>query len=398
MNREKILTNLAEIREFRAKALENWAREGFDACCGLFREGLAFDGTIDAEVESHPHRFRVQARQIYVYAQNWLETRNVEFLQRAVLCAETVIKHFRNDAHGFIYSIQSDYTPCNAQCFAYEQAFAIFAFVHLGHVSGDTVYFNIAKETWDFIERHLARDADGFHKQFPPKNTDAFEQNHHMHLLEAVLYAYVFTGDPQWCTRAEKLFECFKKYFYNAENHTINEIITPAETHPNEPGHAAEWVWLLHIYSLLSGVDTTSWMSALYAQIERDIPPESCFVFEQHNAQHNVIKDTRRLWCQTELLKAHVAMYQVFQNEVYAERASTLLDQLFTHYFLKNTGTWHESLTPNGEDTYIYAPASSFYHICMAFQETFRVFEGILAQKCSACKGCNGGCHAHHES
>lgn len=57
---------LDEIRSFRRTARELWLTHGWDATLNLFQEGLNFDGTA---AELPKRRFRVQSRQIYVYAQ-----------------------------------------------------------------------------------------------------------------------------------------------------------------------------------------------------------------------------------------------------------------------------------------------------------------------------------------
>jgi len=70
------------------------------------------------------------------------------------------------------------------------------------------------------------------------------------------------------------IFNLFEIHFFDPKNHAINEffeddwkIITGLKGQSVEPGHAAEWVWLLKLYEDYSGVDTSDYAEKLYNRI-----------------------------------------------------------------------------------------------------------------------------------
>ncbi len=402
MNPEKILLILSQIREFRDCARQTWSQQGYNETFHNFREGLGFNGNIDHQIETHDVRFRVQARQAYVFAQAWLDTHDPHFFQRAILCAENMINLFRNTQGGYIYSLKSTGGISNAHCYTYEQAFAIFTFVHLGHITHDESYFSHAENTWDFLVSHLTHPQGGFYTSTAPDCTPHHEQNPHMHLLEACLYALLFTGNPVWLTRAQSLYKLFTDYFFDVQTDTVTETLEPnwernALIQRSEPGHASEWIWLLHIYKQLTGEDTTLYIQKLYTSLlAHGINAQNQLAYDGLDGENIVAKNTHRLWCQTELLKAHLAVYESFVDTEAGNRALQLAQTIIEKYLIIETGTWHEQLTENGADTYAYSPASSLYHLNLAFQESFRILESALASVCTNCKGCKGDkCHAN---
>ena len=84
--------------------------------------------------------------------------------------------------------------------------------------------------------------------------------------------------------------------------------------------------------------------------------------------------DNKRLWVQTEAIKAQVARHE-FAGEAHAkDRLAVLLQALFARYLDKGNGCWQDHLRRDGTGFARFAPASSFYHVFLALSEVLRVF------------------------
>ena len=80
---------------------------------------------------------------------------------------------------------------------------------------------------------------------------------------------------------------------------------------------------------------------------------------------------TRRLWVQTEMVKAHLAQYE-HGDEAAAGRAAKWLSAVQDVY-LKPNGTWIDQLGPSGLPILKPVPASTFYHILCMITEADRL-------------------------
>jgi len=167
------------------------------------------------------------------------------------------------------------------------------------------------------------------------------------------------------------LLACFKVHFFDAENNIIREYFNDDwNVHSGdmgttaEPGHAMEWIWLLYRYDVSSGRDTKLWREALYANALKN---RGYFLNDEENIHGNIRRETRRLWVQTEVIKAHLTMAEN-RVEGSADMSAAFIDGLFETY-LKPDGTWCDQINACGGEIAKTIPVSTFYHIaCMAFE------------------------------
>ena len=110
---------------------------------------------------------------------------------------------------------------------------------------------------------------------------------------------------------ADQIIELFQTRFFDRDHHIIREFFNAdwsiaagdlGET--AEPGHAAEWIWLLGWYERLTGISQAEYANALYTRL---LSKPGDFLNDEEDVFGNVRRETRRLWCQTELIKAHLA-------------------------------------------------------------------------------------------
>jgi len=82
---------------------------------------------------------------------------------------------------------------------------------------------------------------------------------------------------------------------------------------------------------------------------------------------------SRRTWSQTEALKAHITMWQAGDEDACA-RAVESFDVLMDEY-LTPEGGWIDHYEADGEVRATAMPASTGYHVILAFTALIEAFE-----------------------
>jgi mannose/cellobiose epimerase-like protein (N-acyl-D-glucosamine 2-epimerase family) len=168
-----------------------------------------------------------------------------------------------------------------------------------------------------------------------------------MHLFAAMIANYDAIGDPAYQSRVGRLFELFVANFFDPQRQILGEYfeedwskIEPAIV---EPGHQAEWVWLLKGFERITGCPTGRYRSQLLASALRYRDPLTGCLVDEGDANGNIRKLTRRLWPQTEIAKAWIAQTETGESGA-AEQAREALERLYRHY-LKHPvlGGWYVS-------------------------------------------------------
>lgn len=372
-------------------ALQRRAREGrkwlFDSCfplwadhgltdAGLFPEALTMD--LD-EAAGDVTRVRVQARQTYVFAAAWRLGWKPDTAARLVEAGTAILagpalgpdrlagRTLAADGSGLI-----DATPD-----LYDTAFILFALAEAARGPGPQ---SVAKQTIEGILTALdtmARDpAGGYHEQLPPGSERL--QNPHMHLLEACLSLHAFDPAGNHLERAGELIELFETKLTAGENGLLGERFAPdwsalpgEAARAVEPGHQFEWVWLLHAWARASGQPVSPAAARLYSYglSTLDIDGRAIQLAARGGAP---IDASRRTWPQTEALKAHLAVFEHSGDERAAAAACRSFDILMDEY-LTEDGGWIDHYAADGSILSSRMPASTGYHVVLAFAELIRV-------------------------
>ncbi len=374
------------------QALPLWSHAGLDSAAGGFVEALTLDHQPILDVAK---RMRVQARQCFVYSYahklGWTPPQgDPTALQAAAQGFDFITRNFWNDkAGGFIFSAHRDGSPVDTRVEAYEQAFALFASAWYYEASRDPAALDWAQRIVDWLDANLADPGHGGLRE----NTQGSlprRQNPHMHFLEALLALYEATGDRQWLDRAAAIVALFRTRFFDKTSGTLGEFFTadwrPAPGNDGqivEPGHHFEWVWLLHKYATLTNDDTETHAAALYRFGEahgRDAEPGAGagLAFDALQRDGSMHDDRKRLWVQTEAIKAQLARHEHAGDTQAGVNLDTLVAALFERYLNIGGGSWYDHLDRSGRPFGDNAPASSFYHVFLALTEVLRV-RGDLA-------------------
>ncbi|MDI1282419.1 AGE family epimerase/isomerase [Brevundimonas sp.] len=353
----------------RLRALPTWSTLG-QTGNGLFVEALSLDG----RDTGRPHRARVQARQIFVYAEagrlGWIGP-----WQRIVSTALARIQadYLRDDGLSRTLISASgaalDDTPR-----LYDQAFVLLALATV-HAAGheDAALEDTAVRLREALLRQVLPNGG-----FAEAGDHPYQANAHMHLLEACLAWESAGGDPGWSTLADDLVALALDAFIAPDGGFLREFFradwTPAEGEDGtlvEPGHQFEWAWLLTRYGQGRGdARALTAASDLYAAGRRGVTDRPEIVIDALNADGSVRSRQARLWPQTEWLKAALILAETAEPDTRAillEDAATALRALWL--YLTPDGLWHDKHLPGGGFVPEPAPASSLYHIMAGFQQ-----------------------------
>ena len=360
-------------------ALPLWATAGFDPESGLFRERLALDGGPIANI---PHRLMVQARQIYVFSEAGRQGWFPDGVSLAVRVARQVITAFyRADKKpGWVNSIYPGGDIADDGRDLYSHAFILFALSFVASESGDHDILSFAQKTWDFIDQHFrVNGGEGFADRLTADGLpflDARRQNPHMHLLESLLAFHRADPNAQALVAATGLVDLFHRRFFQPDTGILVEYFDTAlrpQTGERgrifEPGHHFEWAWLLARHADLAGCDASLPVSRLIATASRFGPTPDGALFAEMRDDGMVVNPARRVWPLTEAIKAAVAAGELSLAPPVPGVAAAVaaLFRLFLEPAIP--GGWIDQRGADGKPSVGFMPASTLYHLVLAFQQ-----------------------------
>ncbi len=374
------------------RALPHWHAQGVDRARGGFTERLTLTGVPDS-VDFK--RIRVQARQIYVFSHASLidrdPARQARWRDAASRGFDFLTKNYwQGSARGWAKTVRPDGTLLDTAADSYDQAFVLFASAWHFRASRDARALEIVKQTLDFFDRRLTCTAHGGYfeglsdtgelLQGPPRL-----QNPHMHMLEAMLALYQATGDAAYLKRGAHLFELFRTRFFDMNTRSLGEYFTrewlPLDGPQGqivEPGHHFEWSWILHTYAKLSGDAHAHDVAHLAFEFasKHGVNAHSNLTYDEIDRSGATLRASHRLWPQTEALKAFVATAEhgpdAEVREAAGLRIAPAVDAIFDNYFFPDTGVWNDQIDTAGKPVSEFVPATSLYHLFLAFAETLR--------------------------
>lgn len=194
-------------------------------------------------------------------------------------------------------------------------------------------------------------------------------QNPHMHLFEATTALYRVTGQKQYLNIAQECLGLFRDVFLQVDGQVFEtfgaEWTGVADQQQTvEPGHMAEWIYLLDQYeqatNIACGIDLN--FLALAVLGRRD--PAGALPDSSQPAA-----DTRRTWPQTELLKSMLVMQARGWDLPKDAAPNGIMNMLQRDYLTTNVpGGWYDKCNLSGTLLSDTMPASTLYHIVVAFE------------------------------
>lgn len=369
-----------KIRDWlRRDALPLWAGAGVDRDCGGFVERLDFAGRADHRV---PKRVRVQARQIYVFSHAKILGLCDSGDDIAAQGYDFLLRHACPDGieGGFVHALDRDGTVRDARRDTYDHAFLLFAFSVFYRATGRGDVRAMLDRLRGAIAARLRHPAGGGYAVDDGGST-ARLQNPHMHMFEAMLAAHEATGDARFLAGATELFELFATCMFDPAEGVLREFYDaawrPAAGDAGrivEPGHHYEWVWLLHRYAGTAGIAFPRAAERLFEFADRHGWPDgSALVCDALWTDGAVKQASTRIWPQTEAIKADIAMAEA-RGVAAGPRIDATVAALFAGFLDRPVaGGWIDWIGAKGEPLVDFIPASSFYHLFLAFSEYLRV-------------------------
>ncbi len=354
-------------------ALPVWSTSGWDDAAGGFVERFAADGTPDLTA---PRRVRVQARQIYCFA----KAAHLGWFPQGSAIARKELDYLLAKAKspdgkpGFVHILAPDGSVLNALRDTYDHAFILLALATVYQLDRDVKVRAEIDSLMHFIDTQL-RSPDGGYVESIPASMPR-RQNPQMHMFEAFIAAFDATHDQAFQQRAGDIFGLFISNLYDAQKGVLGEYFeqdwSRIEPVSVEPGHQAEWVWLLKQFERITGCPTGKYRAPLLETALRYRDGTGCLI-DEGDVQGHVVKATRRLWPQTEIIKAWLAQAEsgVAGAENEARAALARLDEHYLRHPVK--GGWYDQFDAEGRSLVDTIPASSFYHILCAVAEADRV-------------------------
>ena len=358
-------------------ALPFWAAHGIDRTHGGYIEQLTLAGG-DAGIGFK--RTRVACRQVYVFSHasviGWsagdaLAEPGIAFL---------IERAWQGPDHGFVSTTTREGAVLDPTPDLYDLAFVLFAFAWRHRAMKDKLSLEWMHKTLDFIAHSMRHPGGlGFHSQLPASGHRL--QNPHMHLTEACLAAFEASGDKRFGDQARALVKLFQTRFFDRASGTLAERFTddwsraPGEAgRLVEPGHQMEWAWILNSARKLLGADTAAEIRAAVSFAER------YGVDQRTAATYNAVRDDgtpidrgSRTWPNTERLKAAVALFELDGVDP-APVIDPTVELLLGRYLGRDPrGTWIDAFDAEGRPESRTIPASTLYHVFLAFAEVLRI-------------------------
>jgi mannose/cellobiose epimerase-like protein (N-acyl-D-glucosamine 2-epimerase family) len=355
-------------------SLPLWSGEGWDRTTGGFVERLDQTG---GAVRGAARRVRVQARQIYCFAKAAQIGWYPEGREIALKGLEYLLTKAKSPdgQPGYVHLLAPDGAVVNPLRDTYDHAFILLALASVYALDRDAQMRAEIDSLLAFLDRQLRSPHGGFLEGLPASMPR--RQNPHMHLFEAMIAAFDATHDVSFQQRAGEFFALFVSKFYDKQKHVLGEYFendwSKIEPVIVEPGHQAEWVWLLLGFERITGCPTGRYRSELLPSALRYRDDVSGCLVDEGDANGNIRKHTRRLWPQTEIAKAWIAQAEGGETGA-ADEARAALVRLQQNYLCHPVkGGWYDQFDRDGRSLLDTIPASSFYHILCAVAEADRV-------------------------
>lgn len=344
----------------RTAALPIWATLGVDPLNGAFRDALTWDGQI-----SDPHRrTRVQARQAFVFARAAADGLQGPWAAVSAAGFETFVSAARRADGHFASLVSKTGQHTDPEARLYETAFVLLAYsarCRLGRDPGDAVR-----------ARDLRRRLQSFEHPrggYRENDSQPYQANASMHLLEASLAWEPLDDDPEWSMLSDRLAELAMSRLMDAETGVLSEFFDDgwralkADAGLVEPGHHFEWAWLLAIWGQARN-DPRGLQAArrLFEAGRAGFDADRGVVVNALWDDLSVREAGARLWPQCEHLKAALVLGEW-------DAALQAANSLTLYLDVPARGVWRERMRADGSFIEEPAPATSLYHLYLAIRE-----------------------------
>ena len=344
-------------QRLKDQALPLWTETGLDPATGTVWEALDHKGVPCADMQ---RRLRVQVRQAYCFAMSEEPAHRALALQLFRFAMDHGFEAVSGNLAG---RLAPDTSIATAPHDLYDVAFMLLAASALVSMGAD-VASDLTRLEAELAKLKAPRGwYENAARDLPRR------QNPHMHMFETSTALFAATGETRFRDMAEECLSLFRDIFLSEDGRVLEYFAkdwTPlaGEAQVIEPGHMAEWVYLIDRYEVITGRAAAVPMAVLYSAVlaGRDV---TGLLPDRYDSDCG----TRRAWPQTELLKATIAMQRRGEIPVGAPDPETVLGLMWDQYLdTPVPGGWYDKRDTNGALLSNNMPASTFYHILVAFR------------------------------
>src|SRR6266446_675096 len=359
-------------------ALPFWTCTGYDGGSCLFHERVTLDGRPLIQL---PRRLMVQCRQMYVLAHASLIGMydGYALLQRTF---DRVLDWYRdaNLEGRWVFSVYGDGKVADPRCDSYSLAFLLMALAWLYRVRPDEQILGLVDEIYEVLDGPLAATGGGVLDGLP--RPDQFRrQNPSMHLMEAYLFLYEAAFRKRDLDRAITIWNLFSSKLFDwtcmalPELHDDQWCSAKRDCAWFEPGHHFEWLWLLRRLARAVPVSVDSYVKALLSSAQTEGLDAEGFAIDRVDMSGGLKIASRRCWSTCEYVKACAAEAELSRYSEWETKTASALRALRIGFLASaKPGLWIDRIDEHGNRISTDVPASTLYHLFLAFSETTRVF------------------------
>ncbi len=319
----------------------------------------------------------VQARQIYCFAKAAQMGWYADGKEIALKALDHLLRKAKapDGQPGFVHKLDEEGAVLDPRRDTYDHAFVLLALATVYSLDRDAQVRSEIDAALSFIDTKLRSPHGGFAEGVPA--TLPRRQNPQMHLFEAMIALFDATHDLAFQQRAGEFFGLFMANLYDKQRQALGEYFeedwSRIEPVVVEPGHQAEWVWLLKGFERITGCPTGRPRGELLATALRYQDAATGCLVDAGDTAGSITHSTRRLWPQTEIAKAWIAQAESGEEGA-ADKARAALARLERHYLRHPVaGGWYDQFGRDGTSLVATIPASSFYHVLCAVTEAEQV-------------------------
>jgi mannose/cellobiose epimerase-like protein (N-acyl-D-glucosamine 2-epimerase family) len=357
-------------------ALPLWLTMGVDRRHGGFEESLTLAGE---RIPEQNKRVRVQARQIYAASHAAALGLHSDALAAARHGFEFLTAKAWHPEGGWVHLLSATGEVRDAKRDTYDHAFVLLALAWYYRASGDNSALNWIERTVAALDNRLADGTGAFFESLP--RAAPRRQNPHMHCFEAMLALFEATGESSFAARARQIHTLVCERFFDRTHGALREFygedwkpLTGVEGMIVEPGHHCEWVWLLDKFETLTAIDTGALRRALLDfAFAHGKHAETGLLIDQVSVKGQQLLTSQRLWPQTEAVKALLTLVERGETLAWAGVDGFTTGLLARYLRTEPPGLWHDHFDASGGLLSKFVPASSLYHLFVAFTELTRV-------------------------
>ncbi|MGQ3355546.1 MAG: AGE family epimerase/isomerase [Phreatobacter sp.] len=369
------------VRWLKTESLPFWASAGLNDRTGLAYEQMDAGGSPDPDALL---RVRVQLRQIYAFSHasvlGWLP--NGDELAFRLWHRLREVAAPDGLGQGLVHLLSPDGQVSNATRDSYDHAFAVLAVSWLRRATGETKLDTDIDDLMGFVDGRLTDDVGALTEGWPQSLPR--RQNPQMHWFEAMLALFEAAGRAEGLERAARMKAFMLHRLLDSETDTIGEFFGDdwrAVDGPMgdtvEPGHLAEWCWLLRRHETLSQQAREPLPSRLLASASRTEDSRTGLLVNECDRQFRVRRGSRRSWLATEYAKAWISEVEagVPGSAAKAHRALRTMDE--HHLRRPIVAGWIDEVDAGGRPVPGKIPTSILYHVFVVVAEADRVLSPL---------------------